>query len=203
MAESIKIEIYREKNAGEFTAALADPDSRLETGSGTAMTAAVAAAFLCRAAALTARSLPDNGRVDYIARNAEKLRKYMVHLIDEDVRSRAPLRRAMKEGGAFEIEAASEPALCISREIVNMMGQLVELAKELAAFCPREGLHFLTACAELALASMRASRHYIVDMADRSTDETFRYVNRRENEIMIDAAAASAEELLAAVEKQI
>ena len=44
MAETIKIEIYRQKNAEDFTAALADPDSRLETGSGAAATAAVAAA---------------------------------------------------------------------------------------------------------------------------------------------------------------
>ena len=203
MAESIKIEIYRDKNAGDFTAALADPDSRLETGSGAAAAAALAAAFLCRAASLTARAVQANERVDYIARNAETLRKYLVHLIDEDVRSRGPLRRAMKEGGAYEIEAASEPAMSISREIVNMMGQLVELAKELSAFCPQEGLHFLAACAELALASMRAARHYIVDMADKSTDETFRYINRRENEILIGAAAASAEALLAAVERQI
>ena len=203
MAESIKIEIYRDKNAGDFTAALAEADSRLETGSGAAATAAVAAAFLCRAAYLTARTEQENERVDYIARNAENLRKYMVHLIDEDVRSRGPLRRAMKEGGPLEIEVASEPAMSISREIVNIMGQLIDLARELAAFCPQKGMHFLAACAELALASMRAARHYIVDMADKSADETFRYINRRENEILINAAAASAEELLAAVEKRI
>ncbi|MCR5576155.1 MAG: hypothetical protein K6F56_04015, partial [Oscillospiraceae bacterium] len=148
-------------------------------------------------------AVPGNERVDYIARNAENLRKYMVHLIDEDVRSRGPLRRAMKEGGAYEIEAASEPAMSISREIVNIMGQVIELAKELAAFCPQEGLHFLAACAELALASMRAARHYIVDMADKSADETFRYINRRENEILIGAASATAEELLADVEERI
>ena len=61
MAETIKIEIYRQKNAEEFTAALADPDSRLETGSGAAATAAVASAFLCRAAGLTARAAGENG----------------------------------------------------------------------------------------------------------------------------------------------
>ena len=203
MAETIQIDIFRNKNADEFTATLADPDSRLETGSGTAATAAVAAAFLCRAAALTARTLRDNERVEYIARNAEILRRYMVHLIDEDVHSRGPLRRAMREGGAQEIEAARQPAVSIAREIVNMMGQLIDLAKELAAFCPQEGVHFLAACAELALASMRASRHYIVDMSDKSSDETYRYINRRENEMLLSQASASAEELLAAAEKQI
>ena len=203
MAETIKIEIFRNKNADEFTAALADPDSRLETGSGAAATAAVAAAFLCRAAALTARTVRDNERVDYIARNAEILRKYMVHLIDEDVHSRGPLRRAMKEGGGQEIEAARQPAVSIAREIVNMMGQLIDLAKELEDVCPQDGVHFIAACAELALAAMRASRHYIVDMSDKSSDETYRYINRRENEMLLGAASASAEELLALAEKKI
>ncbi len=203
MAEGIKIEIYRQKNADEFTSALADPDGSLETGSGTAATAAVAAAFLCRAAALTAKIAGNNERVDYILRNSGILRKYMIHLIDEDVHSRGPLRRAMKEGGDLEIEAAGQPAVSIAREIVNMMGQLIDLAKELAEYCPQEGMHFLGVCAELALASMRASRHYIVDMSDKSSDETYRFISRRENEILIDAASASAQELLSAVEKQI
>ena len=34
MAESIKIEIFRKKDAEDFTKALADPDSRAQTGSG-------------------------------------------------------------------------------------------------------------------------------------------------------------------------
>ena len=203
MAEGIKIEIFRMKNMDELTKALADPDSRLEVGSGAASTAAVAASFLCRAANLTARAVQGNERVDFIVRNAETLRKYMVHLIDEDVKARGPLRRALAEGGAREIEAARQPAISISREIVNMMGQMLELAKELAAYCPQEGMHFLGACAELALASMRAARCYIVDMADKCSDDTFRYINRRENEIIINDAAAAAEELLAAVEEKI
>lgn len=203
MADAIKIQIYRNQNIDELTAALADADSRLETGSGVAASAALAAAFLCRAANLTARRAHNSERVDYIARNAEILRKYMVHLIDEDVRARGPLRRALSEGGPREIEAARQPAISISRELVNMLGQMIDLAAELADFCPQEGLHFLGACAELALAGMRGARCYIVDMADKCSDETFRYINRRENELLICAAEASAEKLLAQVEKQI
>ena len=82
MAESIKIEIFRKKEAEEFTLALADPESRAQTGSGTAMTAAVASALLQRAAKLTKEELSENERVEYIVRNSEILRKYMVSLID-------------------------------------------------------------------------------------------------------------------------
>ena len=59
MAEKPTIEIFRRKDAEEFTLALADPESRTAVGSGAAMTAAVAAAYLHRAAALTAKSGPE------------------------------------------------------------------------------------------------------------------------------------------------
>ena len=137
MAEGIKIEIFRMKNAEDFTRSLADPASRMETGSGSAMTAAVAAALLGRAAAMTAEQVQGNERVDYILRNAEILRGYMVHLIDEDVKSRGPLKRAMKEGGEREIEAARQPAIAIPGEIINMMGQMLELADELRPGAPK------------------------------------------------------------------
>ena len=44
MSESLKIEVFRRKDAEDFTKALADPESRAQTGSGAAMTAAVASA---------------------------------------------------------------------------------------------------------------------------------------------------------------
>ena len=110
MAESIKIEIFRKKDAEDFTKALADPDSRAQTGSGAAMTAAVASALLERAAKLTREELPEHERVNYIVRNAEILRNYMVNLIDEDVKARGPYRRAIKEGDPRKIEAATHTA---------------------------------------------------------------------------------------------
>ena len=75
MAESIKIQIFRKMDAEDFTVSLADPESRAQTGSGTAMTAAVASALLQRAAKATKAEHPDNERVEYIVRNSEILRK--------------------------------------------------------------------------------------------------------------------------------
>ena len=82
MAEKIMIEIFKKKTMEELSQALADPDSKLETGSGAAAVASVASALLCRAAAVTAKAVSGNERLDYICRNAETLRAYMVHLID-------------------------------------------------------------------------------------------------------------------------
>ena len=202
MAEGIKIDIFRMKNAEELTEALADPDGKPETGSGAAMCAALASALLCRAAGETAKET-QNDRVDYILRNAEILRKYMVHLIDEDVKARGPLKRAMREGGALEIEAAGQPAIAICGEIINMMHQGLELAQELCGFCPKSAMHHLGESAELMLAAIRSARLYILDMADRSTDETYRFVIRRENEITLEQCTALAAAVIAAAEAAV
>ena len=183
MAESIKIEIFRKKEAEDFSLALADPASRAQTGSGTAMTAAVASALLQRAARLTKEELSENERVEYILRNSEILRKYMVNLIDEDVKARGPYRRAIKEGDPRKIEAASQSAGAVCSEIVCMMEKALELGEELAPLCPGDARHFIAESADLALAAIRASMRYCVYWGDQSTEDTRRYVIRRENEL--------------------
>lgn len=200
MAEKIMIEVFKKKTMEELSQALADPDGKLETGSGAAAVASVAAALLCRAAAVTAKTVSGNERLDYIARNGEILRSYMVHLIDEDVKCRGPLKRAIKEGDARNIEAARQPAVSISAEILNMMGKLLELAQELCPLCPKEAKHYLAESAELAMAAARTARSYIVDMAAYSSDETYRFVTRRENELLLAQFAPLAEEIIRSAE---
>ena len=203
MAEGIKIEIFKLKNADELTKSLADPESRMETGGAAAMTAALSASLLERAAAVTAKAQPENERADYILRNAEILRTYMVYLIDEDVKCRHPLRRALKEGGEREIEAARQPAIAICGEIINMMNQSLELAVELTGLCPNADMHYVGESAELALAAVKAARMYIVDLSDYCSDDTYRFVIRRENEITLEQCTKTAEAVLARVEQSI
>ena len=200
MAEKIMIEVFKKKTMEELSQALADPDGKLETGSGAAAVASVAAALLCRAAAATGKTVSGNERLDYIVRNGEILRSYMVHLIDEDVKCRGPLKRAIKEGDARTIEAARQPAVSISAEILNMMGKLLELAQELCPLCPKEAKHYLAESAELAMAAARTARSYIVDMAAYSSDETYRFVTRRENELLLAQFAPLAEEIIRSAE---
>ena len=183
MAESIKIEVFRKKDAEDFTLSLADPESRAQTGSGAAMTAAVSAALLERAAKLTKDELSANERVEYIVRNAEILRGYMVNLIDEDVKSRGPYRRAIKEDDPRKIEAATQVAGAVCSEIVCMMAKQLELTEELAALCPAEVRHVLAESADLALAAVRACMRVCVFWGDRSSEDTRRYVIRRETEL--------------------
>lgn len=197
MAEKLTIEIFRRKDAEDFTKALSDPESRTAVGSGAAMTAAIAAAYLHRASALCAAEKPEDERLAWLVRNSETLRTYMVQLIDEDVKCRGPLRRARKEGDARAIEAAHQPAVAIANEIVNMMGQCLELLKELKASSQGEALTFVKAAAELALSAIRASMHFCIDMSLECGDETYRYVTRRENELTLAQCMAVYEEILA------
>lgn len=202
MADKLIIEVYKNKNAEDFTKALSTADSRLSIGSAAAYTAACAAALLARAAALTAAETSGE-RVDYIVRNSETLRSYMVHLIDEDVKCRGPLARAEKEGDARKIEAARQPAAAVTSEIVNMMGQCLALMLELCALCPADVAQFIGEGAELAMASVRSCMIYMVALADKCSDETYRFVTHRENEITLadctETYSAIAEKVRAAI----
>lgn len=194
MAEKLTIEIFRRKDADALTAALADPESRTAVGSGAALTAAVAAAWLHRAAALCEG---EGERLDWLRRNSEILRSYMVRLIDEDVKCRGPLRRALAEGDAQAIEAAHQPAVAIAQEIVNMMVQALELLEETAGLTAAEGKTYCASGAELALGAIKASMRYIVAMSAECSDETLRYVTRRENELTLEQAEAVYRRVLA------
>lgn len=198
MAEKLVIEVYKTKNNEELTKLIAEPHSRLETGSGAAVTAAVAAAFLEKAAALSVESLPKSEELDYILRNSEIIRSYMIHLIDEDVKSRGPLRRAEKEGGAREIEAGRQTAVSICGEIVNMMGKCLELLSSLKELCPKDARHYIVSSAETAMGSVKSAMSYILDMASKSPDETYRFVVRRENELSLEQFKAIYDQILAA-----
>lgn len=195
MAEKILIEVYKTKNNDELTQILSDPDSRLETGSGAAITASVAAAFLCRAVKLAEREVESGERLAYLARNAETLRKYMVHLIDEDVKCRGPLRRAMQEGGAREVEAARHPAVSICEEIVNMMSQCLDMLLEVTALCPEAAHHYVLAGADCAMAAIKSAIRYILDMSGKCSEETYRFVTRRENEITLERCQTVYEQI--------
>lgn len=199
----IPIEIYKKKDPDELTKVLADPKSRLEVGSIAAVTAAGAAALLGRAAAIALETQPEKERLAYILRNAEIIRNYMVHLIDEDVKCRGPLLRAFREGGEREIEASRQPAVSIASEIINMMSHTLELAKETCGLCPKDAMQYLGECAELAMGVIRSARLYILDMSDRCSDDTYRYIVHRENEITLSQCEETASEIRKTVEASI
>lgn len=196
MADKIVIEVYKTKTPNELTKLIADPDSRLDTGSGAALEAAIAAAYLHRAAAISAKT--DSGeRIDYIKRNADKIREYMVHLIDEDVKARSPMKKYIAENAdARTIEASRQVSVSITNEIVNMMGNLFDLMNELKDVCTDDAKRFIAESAETAMSAMKCAMSYTFSVAAQSTDETYSFVSRRENEIALEQYLTVYEEII-------
>lgn len=199
MANKIIIDIFKEKKAEDFTAALASPDSKAGSGSAAAYMAAMGNALVERVAKACLEKDEGNERLEYIVRNAEILRSYMVNLIDENIKAKRPISRARKEGGAREIEASIQTASCIEAEIVNMAKPTLEFIEELSALCAEEYKHTLQEAAELIMTSCRVSQSVILFYAALSTDDTYRYVTRRENEIFL----SEREDLYASISEKL
>lgn len=187
MAEAgIKIDIFRKKPLEDFISILADPDSRLECGSAAASVAAVSSALLERAVKIFSaehENDTDPKQLLWYVRNAGILRSYMVTLVDEDVKCRGPLRRALKEGDERKIEAARQTAVSICLEIVNMMGKCLEMCEGLRPYADSSAFSYVRECAELAYASSLAAGNYVLSVSRLSTDDTYQYVMKRENEL--------------------
>jgi len=185
MAEKIIIDVFKEKKAEDFTKALSAADGKAASGSAAAYVAAMACALAERVANACAAAGESGERLDYILRNSEILRSYMVHLIDENIKAKRPMERARRDGGEREIEASIQTACCIEAEIVNMMKPCLEFLDELKDICPQEAMHFIPESAELAMSACRISQSIIFHYADMSSDEIYRYVTRRENEVFL------------------
>ena len=196
MADKIVIEVFREKTAEDFTKAISSPDCRANAGSAAAYAAAMACALAERAAKICEISNGGNERLTYIVRNIEILRGYMVHLIDEDVKSKRPFARAQKEGGPRDIEATIQTASCIDAEIVNMMKPCLEFLEELCPLCPADDRHFIREAAELAMSACKVAQSVIFTYAAMSTDETYRFVTQRENEVFLSERTALYESIV-------
>lgn len=180
MTDKIVIDVFRKKTIEEFSEILSEEKARIETGSASAAAASFAAALLKRAADSV---VAENERLEYIKRNSEIIRNYMTYLVDEDVKCRGPMRKALKEGDCAKIEACIQPACAINSEIINMMQNLLEFCEEIFDYAPDDEKHYIVEAANLALSAVRMSVSYILNAVKSSSDDTYLYVTRRENEI--------------------
>lgn len=197
------IEIFRKKDPEELTSALADPEGKLDIGSAAALCGAEACAMALRGARIAANEHGGEERMEYLLRNIEKLRAYLVYLIDEDVKGRNIMKRAIKEGDPQKIEAAREPAAAISDEVICQMINLVDLIEELSAFAPKGSAIYLGSAVEYALSSIRSARLFAVHLANGSSDDTYSFIVRRENEIRMESLLPKTEKILAWTEERL
>ena len=113
------------------------------------------------------------------------------------------MRRAVKEGDPQKIDAAREPAAAISDEVICQMINLADLIEELTAFAPQESAIYLGSAVEYALSSIRSARLFAVHMAQGSSDDTYSFIVRRENEIRLEALRPKTEKILAWAEGKL
>ena len=200
MAEKIVIEIYRKKNPDELTAALADPEGKLNIASGAAYIAAEACAMGLRAARL---AKGDEERLDYLRRNLEKLRSYMVYLIDEDLKGRSIMDRACKEGDHQKIDAAIHSICAIPDEVINQMCNVIDLLSEISEIDTASCAPYLGSAAHAAMAALQSARLFVVNATRSSDDETYTFITRRENEIRLGEYEPKLQKILDRVEQAI
>lgn len=196
MEKKLIIEILKKLPIDQLTAKLSDSTESIDSGSGACITASVAAALLKRAAE-KARTLncAESERVDYICRNTEIIRNYMVHLIDEDVRCRNPLRRAYADGDPAKIDACCQPACAIALEVIEMMKILLGFCVEIASFFEESVPHYVFESASMAYASVEAECAYINSVTKLNDDETYIYITNRETEIYLDECRTVKEKI--------
>ena len=187
MEKKLVIEILKKLPFEDLSVRLADSSEKIDSGSGACITASVAASFLKRAAE-KARKLEtgDQERIDYICRNTEIIRNYMVHLIDEDVRCRGPLRKASETGDPDKIDACCQSACAIAFETVEMMKYLLGFCEELTVFFTDDIPHYVFEAASLAYASVETASAYINSVTRLNDDETYIFVTNREAEIFLE-----------------
>lgn len=200
MAEKIVIEIFRKKNPDELTAALSDPEGKLDIASGAALVAAEACSMALRAARL---AQGDAERLDYLRRNLEHLRSYMVYLIDEDLKGRSIMSRAKKEGDEQKIDAAIHSVCAISDEIINQMCNVLDLLLELSEMDAASCAPYLGSAAHTAMAALQSARLFVVNATRGSKDETYAYITKRENEIRLGEYEPKVKTILERVEQAI
>ncbi len=83
MEKKLVIEILKKLPFEDLSVRLADSSEKIDSGSGACITASVAASLLKRAAEKAQKlETGDQEQIDYICRNTEIIRNYMVHLID-------------------------------------------------------------------------------------------------------------------------
>ena len=200
MAEKIVIELFRKKDPEELTAAFADPAAKPDLASSAALTAANACAMGLRAARM---AKGDGERLDYIRRNLEKLRSYMVYLIDEDIKGRNIMARAKKEGDPEKIDAAIHAVCAISDEIINQMCNFLDLLLELSETDLSDIAPYLGSAVHDALAAIRSGRLFVVNATRKSSDSTYAFITRRENELRLAEYEPKAQTILERVEQAI
>ena len=198
-SKSLKLQKLSETPLAAFTEKVAAADGKPEAGTVAALAAALAPALGSLAAALS--SVDPEGEHKALVQEFDEMRKYMLRLVDDMPRSRAPLMKRLEENATgLEIESAARVACTIPNEIVYLMCRCMELLDQLVPLVRAEDKATIQAAAYLCLAVINMMRGQIAQYASYMEDASFRYVVKREAELNVQEHEAVIERLMAPVE---
>ena len=86
--------------------------------------------------------------------------------------------------------------MSICLEIVNMMGQFLEVAEEMVSLADDEAKALVAAGADMAYGASLAAGRDILLMSSLSPDETYRYIIKRENELTMQPQRETYERII-------
>lgn len=167
----IEIKILKKESLEDFSADIIADGSKLDTGNVNAYVAAMAASLFVRAV--------KDSDDEYLKRNAEILRTYFIHLVDDDTKARNSLAKTRKEGDPLKIEAAIHVACSVNEEIVNMCRQMLELMTK------AEPSQYIRQAAYIAMGAVRSAIDWLLEIVSECSDDTYRFVVKRENEVFL------------------
>lgn len=206
MAERIDISdlkqiSYSDKDAKLFTAALADPKSKLGLGSLAAYVAADSSALALKAL----RCCPsDDPAVKSADEQLEKLRTYFVYLIDEENKAKLPLEKRLNtDAPEQELEAAYHTACIILSEILYTSIQMVELIDSVSDKICSCSAYLASASLFYAKTAMESARLLLASYSVKMTDAVSAHTTRREPEIAIEGVSSKLDELIKKFESKI
>ena len=78
------------------------------------------------------------------------------------------------------------------------MSNLLELLNELADI-DTQGAMYIASAVHMSMAAMQSAMAFVLDMSSKSSDDTYVFVTRRENELTLERCSSLSREILAKV----
>ena len=79
-----------------------------------------------------------------------------------------------------------------------MLGKCLEMSEGLLPFSDSDAFSYVIQCAELAYGASRAAGNYVLTLSGLSSDDTYQYVMKRENELTMQQQKQCLDRVLSA-----
>ncbi len=200
--EDLMVESYADKTLKAYSEMIADTKSVFGLGSGAAGSAMCAASMALRALRLSGG---EDAGILHAEQDAEKLRVYFLHLIDEENKAKKPLEKllAQAEPDEASLEAAYRTACCIIDEVFYMSVRLAETLEPVADKLSAEAAPFASAAVHFARCAMDAVRIQKAVYSTKMNEPVFAHTTKREPEIAIENSKELFDGLVSKLEAMI